>query len=162
MLLGHIGCQSDFCTPNRRHTSRLAIVIDEKNRLCKTRVRAMLSAFKKFFSKSPQPDVAPRETRVAPMPTPVSRATTPTQSHEPAAPAGAPADGIPVNLKAVVALMPDNLKKRLDKNLNGKELIFVSRGDALRQLPLGSVTLPFSDIVKQAPNMFLTPDAEML
>lgn len=96
------------------------------------------------------------------MPTPVSRATTPTQSHEPAAPAGAPADGIPVNLKAVVAMMPDNLKKRLDKNLNGKELIFVSRGDALRQLPQGSVKLPFSEIVKQAPNMFLTPDAEML
>jgi predicted regulator of Ras-like GTPase activity (Roadblock/LC7/MglB family) len=66
-----------------------------------------------------------------------------------------------VNLKAVVAMMPDPLKKRLDKNLNGKEVIYVSRGDALRQLPVGSVKLPFSEIVKQSPNMFLPPDPEM-
>src|SRR5688500_1037347 len=100
----------------------------------------MLSALKKLFSKSPQPEVAPRETSVAPMATPVARNQTPTT--EPAVAPGAPADGIPVNLKAVVALMPDNLKKRLDKNLSGKEMIFVSRGDALRQLPSGSVKLP--------------------
>lgn len=122
----------------------------------------MLSTLKKLFSKSPQPEVAPRETRVAPMPTPVSRATTPAQPAAPAsAPAGTPADGIPVNLKAVVAMMPDPLKKRLDKNLSGKEMIYVSRGDALRQLPVGSVKLPFSEIVRQSPNLFLPPDAEM-
>jgi predicted regulator of Ras-like GTPase activity (Roadblock/LC7/MglB family) len=66
-----------------------------------------------------------------------------------------------VNLKAVVATMPDALKKRLDRNLSGKEQIFVSRGDALRQLPSGSVKLPFSEIVRQAPNTFINVDAEM-
>jgi predicted regulator of Ras-like GTPase activity (Roadblock/LC7/MglB family) len=67
-----------------------------------------------------------------------------------------------VSLKAIVALMPDALKKRVDRPLTGKEMISVSRGDALRQLPGGSVKLPFSEIVKQLPNTFLTPDAEML
>jgi predicted regulator of Ras-like GTPase activity (Roadblock/LC7/MglB family) len=58
--------------------------------------------------------------------------------------------------------MPDPLKKRIDKPLSGKETIYVSRGDALRQLPSGSVKLPFSEIVRQMPNTFLPPDAEML
>ncbi|HEY6226628.1 MAG TPA: hypothetical protein VI282_05845, partial [Verrucomicrobiae bacterium] len=121
----------------------------------------MLSALKKFFAKSPQPETADRDTNVAAQAAPVNRAPQPAQAAA-AAPAGAPADGIPVNLKAVVTILPDNLKKRLDRQLSGKEIVYVSRGDVLRQLPGGSVKVPFSEIVKQSPNIFMTPDAEML
>src|ERR1051325_4330010 len=103
----------------------------------------MLSVIKKLFSRGPQPETAFKEPSVAPVATPARR-TAPETAAASAAPGSTPADGIPVNLKAIVALMPDHLKKRLDKNLTGKELIYVSRGDALRQLPGGSVKVPFS------------------
>lgn len=121
----------------------------------------MLSAFKKFFAKSPQPETADRPTPVAQPATPSTRPASQLKAGvQPAPPP--PADGIAVNLKAVVANMPDSLKKRIDRGLSGKETIYVSRGDALRQLPSGSVKLPFSEIVRQSPNTFLPADDEML
>jgi predicted regulator of Ras-like GTPase activity (Roadblock/LC7/MglB family) len=142
-------------------TEFAGIVIDEKKSLCKSRVWAMLSVFKKLFSKGPQPETVAKETSVAPVATPVSKpAAQPSQPGGP--PPGAPSDGIGLSLKAVVAVLPDLLKKRVEKTLNGKELIYVSRGDVLRQLPTGSVKMPFSEIVRQAPTTFSTPDSEML
>ena len=57
--------------------------------------------------------------------------------------------------------MPDPIKKRLDKSL-GSERIYISPAEALRQLPTGTVKIPFRDIVRMSPNTFLSPDEEML
>ena len=59
-------------------------------------------------------------------------------------------------------MLPDLLKKKLDRKLDGSETIWISRGEAMRQLPTGAVKIPFADVVRMAPQTFLSPDAEML
>lgn len=127
----------------------------------------MLNIFKKLFGKSSEPEAAPipRTTApTAPAPLPV-QPKSPTPG-VPAAPIPAPAppggDSIPITLATVVATMPDSIKKRLDKKLNGTEKFFIARGEAMRQLPTGAVKIPFREIVRMVPNTFLTPDEEML
>jgi predicted regulator of Ras-like GTPase activity (Roadblock/LC7/MglB family) len=121
----------------------------------------MLSIFKKLFSKSPEPPPAPARA-------PAKPSGAATVAAAPAAPAGPPKqtaagpEDITVSLKGVIALLPDSLKKRLDRNLTGAETVWISKASALKQLPTGAVKLPFAEIVRMSPSTFLTPDAEMM
>jgi predicted regulator of Ras-like GTPase activity (Roadblock/LC7/MglB family) len=127
----------------------------------------MLSIFKKLFSKSSSAEAPPSSTSArragdAPLPA-APKSPTPGVPGAPVPAPGPPAaDAIPITLETVVATMPDSLKKRLDKKLNGSEKFFITRAEAMRQLPSGAVKLPFREIVRMVPNTFLSPDEEML
>src|SRR5438045_3591408 len=112
----------------------------------------MLSIFKKLFSKPSEPE--------QPISSAPALTTAPTVTHRPAPqqPAAAPpsADAIFITLKNVA--FPDTIKKKVDKAMSGAERIYISPAEALRQLPTGAVKIPFRDIVRMAPNIFLTPD----
>lgn len=112
----------------------------------------MFSIFKKIFSKTPENQAtAPVSAPPAPVPTPAAQA-----------PSGPGPNDIAVSLKTVVSMLPDLLKKKLDRDLTGSETIWISKAEAMKQLPTGAVKIRFSEVVRMAPRTFLSPDAEML
>ncbi len=106
----------------------------------------MFSFLQKIFSRTPN------ETRASPAPPPELSAVIERPGPE----------DITITLKGVVAALPDNLKSRLDKKLSGSEVIWIPREEATRQLKVGAVRIPFSEIVRMAPQTFVKPDSEML